>query len=283
MKMNKTNKIKKIAGLVIIGSIIATSTQGLAVLAHETTYQNTVDVKAPNLYLSSLSLNKNEVTPGDTVTVKVRADDEVSGINSITVKYRMPQTKKYMTVELSHTGNNNYEGRIEMTDQMEAGKWQIYSITAKDNAGNTVTRYNSNIETKPGIRNLGAGDFELSGTDEVLFEPVINTDSLHVENLGDTVKISVQGYGIGSGIKTFGIQYKMPNSGRNRIMLLQYNSQTNRYEREIKVNSGMQKGLWTVYSICAIDYNGNRTTVYNSQLSKRLGAQDLKAGNFVIE
>lgn len=95
------------------------------------TCKEDLDLQAPNIDISSLSIDKTEVNLGDEVKVSLKAEDE-SGISRIGVMYKAPIG--LLSVDLKYNeAKDKYEGTIKAN---QSGTYKIHSIHAIDIDGN---------------------------------------------------------------------------------------------------------------------------------------------------
>ena len=108
-------KIKKVLSVILILTVLFSTIQSSLVFANDEVAEVknevkdeeatkeivnfnatgiTADIEAPVLDVSSLAISKNEVKPGESVRVSLKATDDMSGIRSITIYYETPITKK---------------------------------------------------------------------------------------------------------------------------------------------------------------------------------------------
>lgn len=120
-------------------------------------------IKALDIDISSLKIDKTEVKLGESINIGLKASDDISGIKYIWVYYKTPITGKSNWVELRYNSTTDrYEGSMYIDDSMESGLWKINWIYGKDNSDNEVDIYNSNINNYATIRkDLSTGDFNV--------------------------------------------------------------------------------------------------------------------------
>ena len=131
------------------------------------------DITPPTIDISSLKVDKKEAKPGDSVNISIKATDDMSGIKYIWIYYRTPITGKSEWVKLYYNERaNRYEGSIYIDENKESGLWEIGWIYAEDNLENTITIYNSNINSYANIKeDLSSGNFNVE-TDDNTIKPI---------------------------------------------------------------------------------------------------------------
>ena len=231
------------------------------------------DITAPVLDVSSLKVDKKEVTVGDRIKVSFKASDDISGIKYAFIYYKKPQTGKQEGIIANYNSITGlYEGEMYIDDTMESGKWEMYYIYLEDNRGNEVCYYNSSHD-------LSAAEFKVSGTSSDITAPVLDVSSLKVDKkevtVGDRIKVSFKASDDISGIKYAFIYYKKPQTGKQEGIIANYNSITGLYEGEMYIDDTMESGKWEMYYIYLEDNRGNEVCYYNS-------SHELSSGNFNI-
>ena len=118
-----------------------------------------VDITAPILDISSLKVDKKEVSLGDSVKVSFKASDDISGIQYARVWYKMPQTQKNKAIMTSYNPDTGlYEGSLTVDDSIESGKWEVYAVKLEDYQENNIYYYSTDYD-------LTAGNFNVKDSD----------------------------------------------------------------------------------------------------------------------
>ena len=288
-------KLKKIISVLLILSIFIINTKNLFVFADEIIIKNKVgqinsDIKPPTIEVDSLKVDKTEVKPGDTVKISVKASDDMSGIRHFSIIYTAPITGKNVEIFMEYNNQTNrYEKNIYIDEQMEDGLYKISQVYLKDNQNNEVWIGNSDINSyRDNLEDLSAGNFKVIGTKADIKPPKIDVNSLKVDKTevkpGDTVKISVKASDDMSGIRHFSIIYTAPITGKNVEIFMEYNNQTNRYEKNIYIDEQMEDGLYKISQVYLKDNQNNEVWIGNSDInSYRDNLEDLSAGNFNVQ
>ena len=130
--------------------------------------ERAADIKAPMLDINSLKVDKKEVKPGDRVKISVKASDDMSGIDYISVWYETPITNKSQYINMTYNSSSGlYQGEIEIDESKESGVWKIDFVYLKDNSKNEVYVYNSNINNYGYVQeDLSAGDFNVQADED---------------------------------------------------------------------------------------------------------------------
>ena len=243
---------------------------------------NEVDITAPVLDVSSLTVDKKEATVGDTVNISLEATDDISGIDYINVWYNMPKSQKYKNVRMWYdSSDNKYKGNLYIDENFESGKWTISWIYLKDNMQNEIYMY-------PNEYDFDSISFIVHNSNEVdITAPVLDVSSLTVDKkqvtVGESVKLSFKATGDISGIKSAKIWYYTPVTRKSKGISMTYNKNTGLYEGYIDVNEMTEAGEWKIQYIYLNDSVSNQTYIYNSNI-KNYGdiKENLSAGDFTV-
>lgn len=148
------------------------------------------DITAPVLNLKSLHTKQKKVDGRDAIVITARANDDMSGIESITVHYSNPQQTFMTSVILTHKeAPDKYEGII-FVDEAAVGnhKMEAATIDLLDYAGHRRQYYrNGEVEQPSGPKmldtpieyaDLSALDFQYD-ENKVFYQPeLIGSDAL---------------------------------------------------------------------------------------------------------
>ena len=247
-----------------------------------------VDTTPPTLDVSSLIVDKKEVTVGERVKLSFKATDDISGIKSAKIWYYSPVTGKSKGISMTYNKNTNlYEGYIDVNEMTEAGEWKIQYIYLSDSVSNQTYIYNSNIKNYGDIKeNLSAGDFTVNETISDVTAPVLDISSLTVDKkeatVGDRVNLSFKATDNMSEIKYARIWYYTP-TGKTKRILMTYNKNTGFYEGHIDIDKTTEIGEWKIQYVYLSDSVSNQSYIYNSNV-KNYGdiEEDLSIGDFNI-
>ncbi|MEI4829875.1 Ig-like domain-containing protein [Bacillus sp. FJAT-53711] len=243
------------------------------------------DVTKP--VLKGISINKKEVTAGDTVEVSVEAEDTESGIKWIDLRYMSPITQKEQSVHLSYNPETNkYVGYIKVDSNSHPGTWEISIINIFDNADNSVSIFNSNLyHGMSGSMDLSSGNFTVSGTSPDTTKPTFKsvTVNKNAAIAGDTIEVSIEAEDTESGVGSVKVYYKSPITQKGQSADLSYNPEINKYIGYIKIDKDFGSGVWKIDNIFITDTAGNSLFVANSDLYHDTAVgKDLSGGNFAV-
>ncbi|PEZ12518.1 hypothetical protein CN330_10290 [Priestia megaterium] len=215
-----------------------------------------VDVTNPTL--ESVKIDKKEVKEGDTVKITVKASDKESGLQERAVLYyKMPITGKEKYISLNYnTETKSYEGTLPIEETMESGIWKVARLYITDKAENTLTM-DEEIE---GL------EFTLTGTKADVTNPKLESVKVDKKKVkvGDTVKITVKASDKESGLQERAVlYYKMPITGKEKYISLNYNTETKSYEGTLPIEETMEPGEWEITSLYITDKAENTLSLYN--------------------
>ncbi len=181
------SNLRKIIAMILAATIMCGNSQGLISYANEVASEKNIgleesreskvaDIKAPEVDVDSLEIDKKEAKPGDTVNISVRVTDDNSGVKYVYLYYKTPITGKLESIILKYNSETErYEGNLEIEDTSEDGLWKINHIYMCDKSNNEVYVYNSNINNYAEKReDLSKGDFNVVPDDNTS-TPIENT------------------------------------------------------------------------------------------------------------
>ena len=239
-------KIKKVLSVILILTVLFSTIQSSLVFANDEVAEVknevkdeeatkeivnfnatgiTADIEAPVLDVSSLAISKNEVKPGESVRVSLKATDDMSGMKSITIYYETPITKKTESLYMNYNSSLDiYEYELQVDENKEDGIWKIYSISAYDNSQNNIYIYNSDLSNYGNVReDLSKGNFKVSGTNADIKSPVIDVNSLEISKNevkpGESVRVSLKATDDMSGIRSITIYYETPITKKQNLYI----------------------------------------------------------------
>jgi hypothetical protein len=232
---------------------------------HFTVINDLIDNQAPKV--TSISVDKKEANPGDTVTVSIEAVDDKSGIQTVKVQYfggnRYLEEKE--AVFNSETGK--YEVEIPITDTARPGVWSISTIRVVDNNYNSAVIYNGYNQ------DLSGGDFTVNNENADMTPPTFTTVSVDKTNAkpGESVTISIEATDDKSGISYMEVGYRNSYGGY-RYLYPEFNSETNKYEVEFTVDDKTKPGTWSLGHVQLSDNEGNSDRYY----------ENISSGDFLV-
>ena len=232
---------------------------------------NTTDTSAPIIDLDSIRLEKTQVTFGEGNTLYVSATDE-SEIVDINARFMREtgQVIDYCTIETTLMENGCYA--LPVTVEI-LGMWQLFSISAADVYGNTITYLNSahpKYQTYYGTENLcdlSAIAFEVKM--DSFATPVIDLASLSIDKSvsrnRETLKISAYVENPDSA-RQLSIDYRVTTSDGKSTdnVWLSYSANWGQFKGWCYPS---HFGKYEAECIELLDYSGEWQYVYNSALT----------------
>ncbi|MGG3560545.1 Ig-like domain-containing protein [Neobacillus rhizosphaerae] len=218
------------------------------------------DVTKP--VFESISVDKKEVGPGDTVKISVNVTDDV-GIQSVYLYYTVPGTDTTFNVPVSyHPETDTYEGSISIPSNFATGVYQVSYINIRDTSNNQTLIFQSDdYEHK-----FDNGSFTVTGTSGAdTTKPVFESISVDKWEAGpgDTVNVSVK-TSDDFGIKSVYLYYTVPGTDTTFNVPVSYHPETDTYEGSISIPSNFAAGVYKVSYINIRDTSNNQTLIFQS-------------------
>lgn len=219
------------------------------------------DVTFPTL--ESVSVDKAKVAAGESVKVSVKATDN-EGVKSVYVYYKKPITGTTMQLRFYHNPETDlFEKEIPMDTFYEMGVYKISVISLEDNSGNHISFF-ENQDTE---KILDKGKFEFIGPSEAdTTFPAIESISVSQSTItaGETLTISLDARD-NVGISSAYVYYKKPLTGNSMQLRMEYNPETDKFEKVIPVDSSFEAGIYKVSTISVQDSSGINTILFDYQ------------------
>ncbi|MED4069574.1 hypothetical protein, partial [Priestia megaterium] len=87
--------------------------------------------------LTSVEVSPQEVKVGDTVEVRVKATDDISGVQSVSVAYYTPSKNRTVHFQMRYDNQHDiWVGSYVIKETDEAGIWSLRYIYPEDKVGN---------------------------------------------------------------------------------------------------------------------------------------------------
>ncbi|WHY66779.1 Ig-like domain-containing protein [Neobacillus sp. SuZ13] len=233
-----------------------------------TTY---IDTTGP--VLNKISVDKNQIEAGGTVTVTVDAVDELSSVNTITLTYKTPN-KGSVTYYVQSIGNNQYQYTFSSASTAESygiGKFELVMVDLYDSKNN-----NTRISDTSGTGSLDGGDFvTYTDTTGPVFNKVAVDQTKTLPN--GTVTVTVDAVDDMSGISSVSLEYLQPNN--SYISFTAQSVGNNQYQYTIPSSLTSEVGKFELVSLSLIDSKNNFTTIYDYSYYR---TGDLGGGDFSV-
>ena len=203
--------------------------------------------------IESISVDKKEVTVGDTVKISVKIK-EYDQYSSIVLYYSSPITDKGITIDLDFNNETkSFEGSFPISEHIESGNY-IPDMMSLYNSGVT-TIYNSEYDK------FDAGTFHVDVTSSKELIESINISKKEV-TVGDVIKVSLK-TSTHSGIRYFNSSFRSPITNQTLTVSLRYNPDTNMFEGNIPISSIYESGTYKLFMLNTYEEEGNNTAFYS--------------------
>jgi hypothetical protein len=235
-----------------------------------TVINDNIDIKPP--VVNSVNVDKREAKVGDTVTVSINASDIQSGINNMSVTYKIGN-RYYDQEAVYNWMTGMYEIKFTITDSSRPGIWSIDSIYVEDNEYNGENIYNGDN----GV-DFGAADFTVINENADSTPPIIQGVTVDKTEAkpNDTVKISINATDDKSGVESIYVDLENSYYGYFNGEAI-FNSETNQYELSVPITDRTKPGLWSINGISVSDNEGNSKYYENGY-----EGNDFTAANFNV-
>lgn len=250
----------------------------------------TPDTTPPTIDVMTLEISHKNVTPGENVSVKIKATDDKSGVSGGYISYLYENgfsgfvAGKIVKVPLSYNVKSGYlEGTFSMDNTKVNGLWRILSISVTDKNSNMASYSHTSMD-------FSGGEFIFSGGAEIdATAPEILINTLEVKNKkvtsGEEVNISLRVVDKETEIDSVYLSYKKPLTGRTESMTLLDSDGDGLFTCKKVIAKTEEYGEWKLDSIGARNKQGNAITIYDISNSPTVGYEnraDLSAGTFTV-
>ena len=211
------------------------------------------DDKAP--VLKSITLSSETVNAGDTLTITVDAEDDLSGIKECYVSFENKNTKK--SLHVSHFMAGSKELTLEIPKYEPNGKYDLTVVCLEDNTGNVVwyaKDTNMNLEVKPLPFDLSFTVTNSSKADTKAPELTGIQLDKEIVNAGDTLTITVDAEDDLSGIKECYVSFENKNTKKS---LHVSHFMAGSKELTLKIPKYEPDGKYDLTVVCLEDNTGN--------------------------
>uniref|UniRef100_UPI0003758267 Ig-like domain-containing protein n=1 Tax=Paenisporosarcina sp. TG20 TaxID=1211706 RepID=UPI0003758267 len=218
--------------------------------------------------IESITLDKNEVTIGETINFAIKMP-ELVGINYINIYYSSPVTNKSFHINLYHNSETAlFEGSLLVPNSFELGNYSLFMLGIYDSSGNITALYSSDyVEFEKGnftfFKEQNPPSFANLTIDKNSVKP------------GDSVRINVAATDDTILLGAI-IDYIAPASKNIYSVALSYDSNTRSFIGDFPITESSEVGIWKVDSIEIKDTNENSTLINANEL-------DLSSGEFRVE
>src|SRR5699024_8179929 len=171
--------------------------------------------------IKGLEISPKEANTGDTIKIKAKITDDISGVKSNLVVFESPSGNSERSFALKENKDTGYwEYNYTVGEHDEAGDWQLRSFLVRDNANNYKIYYSNEIE--------GSLDFRVNNTSGDNTPPEIKSVEISPKeaNAGETIKIKTKITDDISGVKSNLVVFESPSRNSERSFALKENKNT---------------------------------------------------------
>jgi len=208
------------------------------------------DTTPPNI--ESIEVSPLTVKVGETVTVRAKVTDDMSGVDSVSVLYVTSSNKRGRHITL-YQNNGFWEGKYTVKSFDESGIWKLDFIFLMDKAENILRLYERDNDLPKGNITDFTIDNETGGDTTAPKIESIEVSPLTVK-VGETVTVRVKVTDDMSGVDSVAMWYESPSSDMRVITFYQNNGL---WEGRYTVRSVDEIGIWKFDSISISDKAGN--------------------------
>ncbi|SEH05179.1 DUF7743 domain-containing protein [Candidatus Venteria ishoeyi] len=211
--------------------------------------------------LQSINISPLTVTDEQSVTISVKATDDLAGINHIVLFINNPnhQGERSASHLNFNSDNQAYERSFTVPKYAPSGQWYVHQIQLQDNAGNVT-----NLNHDNGIN----ATFQVDSRQPDTTAPALHDIQISpaVVMPGETVQISLQATDDLAGIDRVVAFINNPNGdGERSVSSMTFDTATQRYIRNFVVPEQAMSGQWSVHQIQVYDKAWNTITLYYPQ------------------
>jgi Bacterial Ig domain/S-layer homology domain len=214
--------------------------------------------------LESYEISPQEVNVGETVTVRAKIKDDISGIKSAYVSYRLPSSNRSQAIYLTYKPEEGiWEGSYTIQSTDEGGVWSVYYTSLADYAGNKVL-----IDGSDGVTsNRNQTNIFVNNQSGDSTPPELESYELRPQevNVGDTVTVRAKINDNISGIKSAYVSYQSPSKNRSQAIYLTYKPEEGIWEGSYTIKPTDEGGTWSVYYTSLADFAGNKVLIDGSE------------------
>ncbi|QCJ44774.1 hypothetical protein FAY30_24420 [Bacillus sp. S3] len=219
------------------------------------------DVTKP--VLESISVDKKEVTAGDTVRISIKATDDVA-VSDVSLYYYTPISQRSFPIHLSYNSEKGvFEGNFFIEDNTESGTFKINFMFITDTTGNKA--YLAQGQDPDG--KLPEGEFTVTGTHGAdVTKPTLDGITIDKKEatVGDTVKISIKASDDVT-VSDVSLYYYTPISQRSFPIHLTFNPENGFYEGNYYIDDNTESGTFKINFMFITDTTGNKAYLAQGQ------------------
>lgn len=224
--------------------------------------------------LGAVALNNTDLKVGEQLEITVTATDTQSGVKSGSIEYKSPSGHRTLRIDLKldeQTGE--LKGLYTVQPFDEAGKWSMYFVVLRDQAGNIELYYQRNLPTDHGfaIEN-SSGDGTPPSHGSLTFSP-------SSVKMGDVMRLQADVVDNLSGVKKVTAYVDSPSKDKALSLSLQLNKETQKYEATYRITNQDELGKWQLDYIALTDIAGNIELYYQRDMTEEVSFQVIESSS----
>ena len=212
--------------------------------------------------LSNITFDPASANTGDTVSVIVETEDDLSGLNLIrlTISNPLVQIRSILHYPVSYwtnIGGNQYRYEFTVYEHDVGGEWYVNSVSISDIVGNRFSE-DYFAEDSPYT-------FNITATDPDTASPTLNNITFNPASAksGDNVSVIVEAQDDLSGLNYIQLSISNPSNQQTASLYgspvyTWTNTEENHYSQSFTIQENALGGDWYVDYVILIDVVGNR-------------------------
>lgn len=212
--------------------------------------------------LSNITFDPASANTGDTVSVIVETEDDLSGLNLIrlTISNPLEQIRSILHYPVSYwtnIGGNQYRYEFTVYEHDVGGEWYVNSVSISDIVGNQFSE-DYFAEDSPYI-------FNITATDPDTASPTLNNITFNPASAksGDNVSVIVEAQDDLSGLNYIQLSISNPSNQQTASLYgspvyTWTNTEENHYSQSFTIQENALGGDWYVDYVILIDVVGNQ-------------------------
>jgi len=225
---------------------------------------------AQNMVYVGATLGTQTFSSNDRIRILVDANDDVSGLDHIRLKYKIYKKTITFDVPLTLNADGLYEGEISIKNYYPEGLWILVYFEAVDLAGNSFIQNEAEISNPLNSIRLTQLQFNVEGTVEDSDLPFMNSLTLSSKTveIGDVLYFSATVGDLYSGVESFEVvvaSYDYLSADISRKIKF-YLMDDGSYQGELPITENLIGGEWGVKDIYIYDRAGNKYEAHSSLL-----------------
>ncbi|MFE1242783.1 Ig-like domain-containing protein [Fictibacillus sp. NPDC058756] len=208
------------------------------------------DNTAPTV--SSIQFSNGVVEAGQENTLQLEADDDLSGINNLSVELRNDFGQRLYIDGIYQSEDGFWTSNFVVPSYMKNSTFKVWNVYTQDNAGNVDHQFYE--EEYP----AEFGTFEVVNANEDTNAPVVQSVTFEKDSMvtEDTNVVRIAATDDNTGIESIEIFMKSP-TGKGMTSSYLYPDEEGNFMGEFSIPPYTEPGEWRVSQIIARDFAGN--------------------------